>query len=464
MDLKSRGNSLPSEDSVRAISSWIFADSSRHSFSYTLDKTFKSSAINIHYVPRHADVMKFLKGDLKDYVSLKHYDDLLESHNGGMEFFLGVPNETKARRWEILKKMFEITPEFSRTNRQIFESIARRAAQKSLNLNQNSITQSNSIDAIRQYGFQALFYSTQEFTGLSIPTKPALLVRVVNFFRNLGKSHKVKLRGDAIGEAQLLLWSQIIFGHVFSNVGNRNAVLKYGNKYASKKYRAWIEHSMSDAHIPNPNSLIARAKTVRPMFQHISDELYQNDIVNIVLELAGASLILVGISFGNILSTIYGQDESISSILEKSTDTSFIDEALRLSPTTTALTRIVKKEFDFHGHRFCVGDNIYLMLADAMRDPEVFPSPDELSDFSETAPKRNMEDYLNFGPNEIMPNSYEPSDGTHPCFGQYWARELMLQLLITLNQCEDLKPQGELEYFMGTPDHFPLSFSKIKNR
>ena len=409
------------------------------------------------------DTMRFLKGDLKNFVSLQHYDELLESHNGQTEFLLGLPNDTKARRWEILKEIFDLDPKLSRTNRKTFELIGRRAAQKSLNFNINTATDKSSIDAIRQYGFQSLFYSTQEFTGLSSPTKPAFLVRLATFIRNLRKSHKVKLRSDSIGAAQLLLWSQMIFGHVFSNIGSRSAVLKYGNKYATKKLRSWIDYSMSDSHTPASGSIIARAKTVRPMFQHIPDEVYQNDIFNIVLELGGASFILVGTSFGKILNTLYAHDESISSAIQKFTGTSFIDEALRISPITTNLIRVVTKEFDFHGQQFHVGDVIYLMLSAAMRDREVFPSPDIMSDFSKTAPKRNMQDYLNFGPNEIAPNSFAPSDGTHPCFGQYWARELLLQLIIALDQYKDLKPQGGLNYFMGTPDHFPLSFSAIKN-
>lgn len=43
--------------------------------------------------------MRFLKGDLKNFVSRQHYDELLESHNGQREFLLGLPNDIRRGRF-----------------------------------------------------------------------------------------------------------------------------------------------------------------------------------------------------------------------------------------------------------------------------------------------------------------------------------------------------------------------------
>lgn len=470
VDLKTHGKTLPSLDTQKSIARWIMADSSRHSFRYTLDKKGSRPALALHYVARHADAMDFLKGTLKNSVSLEHYDQLLDSPNGSTEFLLGIPNDIKARRWKIVKAIFDLDPKFSRTSPEVFRDIARRAVNKSLEHNFHAIRERGSIDAIRQYAIQALYFSTQEFSGLSSPTKPAFLVRLFTFFRNRGKAHKVSLKGEAIGAAQLLLWTQMIFGHVFSNVGNRNSVLRWGSKYALKKYHAWIAQSIAQAEKSSEIAIIARAKKVRHQFPDISDNIYDNDIANIVLELAGASFILVGISFGNLMETLYAHDHSITSILKEAKaentgeyNTQFIDEALRLTPTTGMLTRIVTRDFDFYGKKFRKGDNVILMLSNAMRDPGAFPQPDIFSDFSKGSPNREMTNYLNFGPNEVSRNAFTPSDGTHPCFGQYWARELLLQLLIGLERFGDLKPAEQMRTFFGTPDHFNMTFSDIQN-
>ncbi|MGQ0622162.1 MAG: cytochrome P450 [Panacagrimonas sp.] len=55
-----------------------------------------------------------------------------------------------------------------------------------------------------------------------------------------------------------------------------------------------------------------------------------------------------------------------------------VEELLRFDGPAKALTRVVRKAFTYEGFHFEAGDRIFLILACANRDPEVFDDPDTL--------------------------------------------------------------------------------------
>ena len=55
-----------------------------------------------------------------------------------------------------------------------------------------------------------------------------------------------------------------------------------------------------------------------------------------------------------------------------------IEELLRFDGPGKALTRVVKESFTYEGFEFEAGDRVFLILAAANRDPEVFEDPDAL--------------------------------------------------------------------------------------
>ena len=465
-NFKKHGKGLPNSGDMAKMADWIFAASERHSLKYTLAGKIGKAPLDIHYFARHSDVMDVLRGPLKDHVSLAHYDDLMKSAtkgtpSGQLEFLLGAPTTAKSERWDILGSAFAVPPRMARTDTKIFKDIARRAVDKAVDVVLRDVGKGGSFNAVKDYGYLVPYLAGIEMTGLSMPEKPSLILKAVTAFRNKGKKDKFKAEGVTGQAAQLLLWSQMIFGHAFANVGDRMGLMRIGNCIATRQYMKHIRHSMSEAYIPPAGSLIARFKAVRHEFPNISDEAYAHHVASIVYEFAGTIVILAGTSFSNILSTIFEQNMEIEDYLALITDKDnlALDEAMRLTPTTGQLFRRVEKDFTLGDQNFKAGDMICLILSAAMRDPAVFPEPDTFSDFSKSAPKRDRINYLNFGANEIAKNPFNPQDGTHPCFGQYWARDLMHKMLQGLARLPDLKPMGKMTHFVGMPDALPMSFT-----
>ena len=456
-----RGKNLPTGDQQKAMADWIFADKSRHSTTYTLTSKGSKPALNIHYIARHGDVMDILRGPYLKHISLAHYDDLIRSATPDLEFVLGAPNPHKTERWDILRRAFDHPPKLQRTDTKVFDAIAQRAVDKALQTILHISGTEGEFNAVRGYSYLVPYLVAAELTGLAMPKKPTLLLRLATAFRNKGKADKVKLKGLSTQSEQLLLWSQMIFGHAFTNIGDRIGFLRMGDRLASKQYVKAIRYSMSEKHKPAAGSLIARFQAVRHHFPDISDANYDQHIINTVYEIAGTVVILAGTSFANILSTLYDKGVSIKTYLKRVEDKGVIalDEALRLTPTTGQLYRRVETDFSLHGTEFKAGDMICMMLADTMRDADVFPQPDVLSDFSAGAPKRDNADYLNFGPNEVIKNPFNPQDETHPCFGQYWARDMLQKMLEGLTRLPDFKMKSPLNRMMTLPDSMSAAFT-----
>lgn len=459
--ISTHGKNLPNGDQQKAMADWIFADTSRHSVTYSLAAKGRKPALNIHYIARHADVMDILRGPYLPHISLAHYDDLIRSATPDLEFVLGAPNPHKTERWDILRRAFNHPPKMARTETKVFDAIAQRAVDKALETILHISGTDGQFNAVRDYSYLVPYLVAAELTGLAMPENPTLLLRLATAFRNKGKAHKVKLKGLSTQSEQLLLWSQMIFGHAFTNIGDRIAPLRWGDRYVSGQYIKAIRYSMSEKHTPPAGSLIARFKAVRHHFPEISDADYDQHIINTVYEIAGTIVILAGTSFANILSTLHDKSVTIEDYLKRIEDHGVIalDEAMRLTPTTGQLYRRVETDFTLHGTDFKAGDMICMMLSRTMRDADVFPEPDALSDFSRGAPKRDNADYLNFGPNEVIKNPFNPQDGTHPCFGQYWARDMLHKMLEGLKMLPDLKALAPLGRFLTLPDEMPMQFT-----
>jgi len=462
---KTGGKTLPKAEIVNDIAAWIIADKARHSFTYTLAGKGDKAPLNVHYVARHADAIDVLRGKYKDQVTLTNYDDQVNAMQAGQEFLLGAATDLKARRWTIFREALAHPPKMQRTNMSVFEDVSARAVQKTINLIRSEIGKDGNFNAIREYGFLVPYFAALDFTGMSMTNKVTLMCRMMMFARNWGKGQKVRLKGDMAPASQLMFWSQMIFGHAFSNIDDRSGAFRWAAKRATKQYMTCINECLIERANPPEGSLAARFKAVRHKFPESSDELYRKDCAGIIYELAGTITILVGISFSNILSTVLEHGMSVEAFLKlmaaennSGPQTMYLDEALRLSPTMGQFMRRVKTPFSLGDRTFEPGDLIYVVMSTATRDPDVFPEPDKYSDLSPDAPRRDLKNYLNFGPNELTPNSFSPTDSTHPCFGQYWARDMMHKMMQGLGGLPGLKPEGELKTFAGTPDELTLYY------
>ncbi|NNN30251.1 cytochrome P450 [Streptomyces sp. S3(2020)] len=90
-----------------------------------------------------------------------------------------------------------------------------------------------------------------------------------------------------------------------------------------------------------------------------------------------------------------------------------LDELLRYIPhrTSVGLARIALEDVELHGVRIAAGEAVYVSYLAANRDPDVFPSPDEID------ADRDPNPHLSFG------------NGAHYCTGAVLAR-LQIELLV----------------------------------
>jgi cytochrome P450 len=79
-------------------------------------------------------------------------------------------------------------------------------------------------------------------------------------------------------------------------------------------------------------------------------------------------------------------------------------EIMRYVAMSTSQVRVVTEDFNWRGHHLKRDDHVYLMIAGANRDPDVFPNP-EAMDFT-----RPQDQNLTFGP------------GLHHCIGHLIAK------------------------------------------
>jgi pimeloyl-[acyl-carrier protein] synthase len=89
-------------------------------------------------------------------------------------------------------------------------------------------------------------------------------------------------------------------------------------------------------------------------------------------------------------------------------------EMMRYIAMATTQTRMVAKDFEWHGHQLHKGDLVYLMIAGANRDPAKFPDPERLD------PTRPQDGNMTFGP------------GMHMCIGHLLAKMQMQEFFAEL--------------------------------
>jgi len=457
-----RGKKAPSEDELQEISELIFAPNTNNSVKYVIEGKGNKPEIFIHCLAKHQHVYEVLNGDSKEMVSLSQYDQLLGNITKNINFFLGEKISKQLKRWDILQAAMNVDPALNRNSRDFFEDVSRNATRKAISYIFKNQKDPDQFNIVREYGYLIPYFAASEFTGVSLPSSPSFLLRAFTFWRNKTCRGKVELKDDMASSSELLMWSHFIFGHMFANIGNRNAGLNFLASKASKKFDAQITRSIADFQNIDKNSLLGRFETVRSQFTGgntpvMSETDFNHHIKCILFELTGTMQLLVGSAFANILGVISDHSLGLQSFLDHvATDEIALDEALRLSTPTTTLYRVATETFELDGQTINKNDYVCLMVQHACMDSEAFPNPGEFSVKGHDKGKRNPKDYLSFGPFELTPNPFNPTDGTHPCFGQYWARTLLKSMLKGLAQFEDLNiPKSEepvLSKFQSIPD------------
>ena len=428
---ESRGRKLPDQDTVAAA---LMAQASPAVHTHVAGRT------TIHYVARHADCMAMLRGEHSDHLSAAHYDALMRSatkgRHGTLDFLLGE-GEDKTARWAILSAALNHPPSIDRRDGSDFAPYARAAVQDAVREVRVLRGPDGRFDGVADYARIAAAVASARFTGLELPLP--------------GKSLKKRA-------ARFMLLSQGVFGQAFANIGDRSTLLRIIARLTTGAFRKLIARSLDT---PSDGSLLARLEAVRPRVQaqlQLSDAEYERHRDALVYEISGTIQLLVTTSFANLLDAAHQADITPAQLSERieQDGLAVIDEALRLVPTTPQLYRFVESDFEFAGRRIARGDHVCALVGAAMRDPDVFPLPDRFASLRDPELMRAHTDYLNFGPNEAEPNELRPTDGTHPCFGQYWARHLLAAMVKGLAAYEGVTVAGPATRKMGLPASLPM--------
>lgn len=103
---------------------------------------------------------------------------------------------------------------------------------------------------------------------------------------------------------------------------------------------------------------------------------------------------------------------------------SAVEEMLRFNPSVPFMTRIAKQDIEMYGKTIRQGQVVFLGMAAANRDPEVFPEPDRF----DVTRDHNHQKHLTF------------AFGPHHCMGAGLARrELMVATEVLLNRLPELR-------------------------
>lgn len=157
----------------------------------------------------------------------------------------------------------------------------------------------------------------------------------------------------------------------------------------------------------------------------------------IVLLTGGFSTVAgaIGVSVLNLASTP-GLSEEIRA--DPALAGNHLEESLRLYPPVSLVMRFAAEDVEVGGKRIARGMPIYVMIAAACHDPEIFPDP-----YNFDIHRANAKDHLAFG------------FGMHTCIGNAITRALVPMVLRKLvERAPDLRladHNGQMEWETGTP-------------
>lgn len=398
----------------------------------------------VYLFARPDDVATILKND--DVFDLSPYDLALTKVAGDVLFVLGGKSGSQDERRAIIQEALGAPGDQKHMEAgDEIRAIAREAARAFVARAKCRPVERRTFDVIREFGYFVPYAVTARFLGVSGSPRPAWLTRIFIWIRNLTTGRPLPLRGEQARCQNIVVSSHLVFGQVFGNLENRNGLLVFLATWAARNLNRRVE-TLIDEGLPSfEGTLLAKILRARSM-SPLSDETYRAHTRAILFELAGAMTLLVGSSFGRIMSSLVDgsapHSDFIAGLRGKNGDR-FINEALRLDSTTKRVFRRVAATTSVGAVVLEPGDHICVLIDAAGRSCGRFRShpPDNSA-------------YINFG----------QQDGCHPCFGQTWARAILQEMFLALEDFEDLRPTmgptARVKICLGLPDFLELSFER----
>jgi cytochrome P450 len=247
----------------------------------------------------------------------------------------------------------------------------------------------------------------------------------------------------------MTVWSHLIMGHIFANFQNRDGIRKTAASIASHELNAHIRRAIKQCEEEFEDHILAHMKAARSSFRNLSQDEYEDHMRMILFEFVGSIVMLVGISFGKLIDVLARNKAPPTRLAELMTGPDgerLLEEALRLNTTTRSLLRRATRRVEIGGVTLEPRDYAFLLTGAASAHPSEY---------------RNTPDatvrYLNFG----------RQGGPHACFGQYWARAILIEMLLALSRATSLKavdPVTGVRDFAGAPDYFAMEWDDWRQR
>jgi cytochrome P450 len=161
------------------------------------------------------------------------------------------------------------------------------------------------------------------------------------------------------------------------------------------------------------------------------EKLSVADLISFCMVLLAAGNETTTNLLGNMILTFTEQPKLQDHLLEHPQDIPLaIDETLRYRSPVQSVFRLVKEDFELHGHKMKKGDYVNVWLGSANHDPQVFPNP-EVFDLH-----RNNRSQVSFG------------HGIHHCIGEPLAKleaKIALEVLFEKVKQIQVKPDVVIE-------------------
>lgn len=423
------------------------------------------AGIRVLAAARH-DVVSAVLCD-EDAFSLQHYDELLEQVLPGTRYLVGENDVNRrlrlrqlhaAQAWLDARRAAEssdLPPNLAPGFRKWVAGIAREETATLVSRLAARGEAGESINFVREYAFLLSYRMARRIIGVPATAAMPLAVRILLIARNLMRPGRWMRPRDELGASlRTLLAQQPLFGHVFGTLTVSTGILPRLSRACARPALDAIDQAWDVPATGPEDSLLRALVAVRKDFDE-PDDLYREQARNVLFELTGALVLIVGKALSEIAGFASSEEGRLAgidwtSLVERVADCeadsaardATINEMLRLVDTSR-LVRTVRQDTTWRGISLRAGDRLLLLVGAASHDPAAFAEP------------------MRFAPDPSRPYlTSGPMQGPHACYGRGIAWTVIAEALAATAGQMAPAPGAELASFAGLPDDLPFTATR----